>query len=519
MTRITLDAPRVSGRAVAFSWAVEPATDLYTQSAFTMRFPENVDLDGLPQAFWWRIMLLCLHAHWPLLRPCEVVLPVSLPEGEREAWLRLTDAAVATLEALRGGSDIARTIDIVSAGPALPTPSARGGPHPPQLVASCFSGGRDSLAQAGLLAELGADVLLVATTSPVSWATDHETSRRREVLASVGERGPFEVIEVVSDLRGNCWNDFPGPRYGLGINELGDTFLYLAAALAAGLARDARQALIASETQVQESIKPAGMVIQHKHYMYSAATLRAVSAIFRPFGIETGSLTSALHPFQVQRLLAVRFQRLRDLQYSCWELQPGEAACSRCSKCRNVALNLLACGVSPAVAGIDFVALMDAQRDWRPPSDGPREREEHGAARRALPEATADAGRTQQLCRCLVSTPAERLERLDFGRNATDRARAIATYSRMRGLALAVPLDPEPGYRAGYLDLVDARFRDGLRAILDEHFSPAPPESYAELVANTQLLGDWITAPLRSSMPTASAAPADGALTQVLARR
>ena len=93
---ITLAPPEVLGGEVQFDWSVTPATQLYKQTSFDLRFPPSVALARVPESLWWRIGLMCLHAHWPLLRPCRVVLPVALPPEEVEFWLRLTDAAVAT---------------------------------------------------------------------------------------------------------------------------------------------------------------------------------------------------------------------------------------------------------------------------------------------------------------------------------------------------------------------------------------------------------------------------------------
>jgi hypothetical protein len=46
-----------------------------------------------------------------------VVLPVRLDPGEREFWLRMCDAQVATLEAYASASDTARAIDLVEREP------------------------------------------------------------------------------------------------------------------------------------------------------------------------------------------------------------------------------------------------------------------------------------------------------------------------------------------------------------------------------------------------------------------
>jgi hypothetical protein len=121
---IELSDPVLSDHEVAFSWTVSPATELYGRTSFQLRFPDSVDLRAVPESLWWRLALICLHAHWPLLRPCRVLLPVRLPAGELEFWLRLTDAAVATLEAKVGGDDSRRTIELSCSGPSLAMPES-----------------------------------------------------------------------------------------------------------------------------------------------------------------------------------------------------------------------------------------------------------------------------------------------------------------------------------------------------------------------------------------------------------
>jgi perosamine synthetase len=484
---IELSEPDVSRHEAVFRFTVTPATDLYRESSFSLRFPSTIDLEHVPTALWWRVALMCLHAHWPLLRPCRVQLPVRLARGEAELWLRLTDAAIATLEAHRGGSDTARTIELIESGPPvhLPRPAT-----PRAGVVSCFSGGRDSLTQAAMLSELSRPPLLVSVTSPVTWSVEHETPRRREVLDAIVARRGLELVEVESDLRGN-WNNEFSYQHGVAVNEVSDTLLYLAAATAVAAARGARHVLMASEAEVQENVKPGGMVIQARHYMYSAVTMRALSAALAPAGIQIGSLTSSMRQFQVQRLLAARYADLRDLQYSCWELQTDQRACSRCRECRGIALNLLAEGVSPATAGIDLLTLLQSLAEWSP---GDRYlRAEAGT----LPRERAGAAHEMQELRCLVGSGREDVARHLEGGSAEQRERALEIYERLRGEALRHSPEPEPGYRDGYLELVDEELREPVRAIIAEHFEPAPEESYAQMLANTRLLSRWITDPLR----------------------
>jgi perosamine synthetase len=485
---IELAEPDISRREAVFAFTVTPHSRLYRESSFHLRFPDTIDLRDVPAALWWRIALMCLHAHWPLLRPCRIQLPVRLAAGEAELWLRLTDAAVATLEAHRGGSDTARTIELIETGPPAELPHAA---EATDRIVSCFSGGRDSITQAAMLCELTRPPLLVSVTSPVAWSVEHETPRRRQVLEAIVARRGLELIEVESDLRASWNNDFSYP-HGIAVNEVSDTLLYLAAATAVASARRARLVLMASEAEVQENAKPGGMVIQARHYMYSAVTMRALSAALAPSGIEIGSLTSSLRQFQVQRLLASRYADLRDLQYSCWELREDQGACSRCRECRGIALNLLADGVAPSAAGIDLLELLNSLADWSP---GERYLNVPGGS---LPRERAGAAHEAQELRCLVKTRREDVAKLlDHSGPSRDRERALAIFDRLRAQAVIRDPGPEPGYRDGYLELVDAELREAVRAILAEHFEPAPVDSYAQILRNTRLLARWISDPIR----------------------
>lgn len=504
---IELAAPRVEGQTVHFAWHVDPPSELYTRPEFDLTFPDAVDLRRIPPDLWWRIALLCLHAHWPLLRPCRVTLPVRLPEAEAEAWLRLTDAGVASLEAAADGHDTARSIELVGSGPVLaPLPALSDGDEGP--VVSCFSGGRDSTAQLAMLSELGVSPVLVAVTSPGPWNNEHVTPRRRFVLSETARRRGLELLEVNSNLRGNWDNGFAAVRYGVGVNELTDTLLYLAAAIVVAAARGARLVMMASEAEVQENARREGMVVQMQHFMYSAVTHAVVSGVFGSAGIQVGSLTYPLAQFQVQRLLAERYSDLRDLQYSCWELSPEQAACSRCVECRGIALNLVAAGVSPSEAGIDMVELLHANHDWRP---GTRYVTD-GVSPHAHPRKTVGRGLEMQALRCLAHTPAQQVAELIDGRGSeSERRRALEIYSGLREQALTFELEPEPGYLTGYLELVPESLREGTRAILDEHFAGAPLKAHAENLGRIRMLSDWITAPLRPGAVrdrVAGAAPA-----------
>lgn len=495
-TTIRLSKPSVSANSVRFEWSVEPKTSLYSRTSFELEFPPAVNIHQIPEALWMRVMMICLHSHWAVMRPCRVVLPCRLPDGEIEFWNRLTDAAAWALETRRGderGSFTERTrraIEFVETGEPVGdlTPAPDNG-----TVAACFSGGRDSLTQLALLQELGEQPFLVTTTSSRLGSEEMVAERRRMVIDEIQRRRDIELIEVESDFR-SCFdnrNERAG-RFGVSVNEISDTFLYFAAAWAVAHARGARSVFLASEAEVQESIRRDGMVIQYTHFMYSAASQSALRGLIEPTAIGYGGLTYPLLQFQIHRLLNTRFADIRDLQYSCWEQRPGEGACSRCPMCFLGAVNLMSDRVAPHEIDIDLNSVLVAQRDWQPEASP-------AASGTAVP-VSARKYIQSHASRFFRELDPESLAR--FAGPAGLSAEALSAARQIKAAAMEAPdPGPEPGYRAGYLELIDGRLRDGLEAIISEHFEAEPPEHYADLLRNSRILGDWIAAPLKGTQP------------------
>lgn len=489
MNRIELLEPEVGARSVSFRWRVEPASALYHRTSFTLEFPPGVDVSRVPPALWWRVALLCLHPHWALLRPCQVRLPVRLEPGEAEAWLRLVDAAVDTLEATRGTSDTARAVTLVEG--TRPAPAWTLAPDAGRCAVA-FSAGKDSLLTAGLLAELTDSPVLVTTTSELPPLHDHATERRRHVLEEVQRRRGVTLVEVKSDFRSATDNGF-GDRMGypVAVSETTDTHLYLAALLAAGLSLGATHFFVASENEVQENVERDGRVVQHTHFMYAATTLAALDAVFRPAGAAISSLTPALHAGQVQRLLVTRYPDLYGLQYSCWKVGAGESACSRCSKCLSVALGVLAAGGSPARMGIDLGRLLEAPHEFRLEDPGPS----------ALPGQLVGRRIREQRVRDLRAIPARRVAAALARRRLADLlsprgARALAAWRRLRRANAGIPLRDEPGWRPGYMRFTDPLLAVRLAAIYGAAFPADPPSAYADALARSAGLAEWIASPL-----------------------
>jgi perosamine synthetase len=510
---LTLHEPMVGTHEVTYRWTITPNSALYTDSSFSLRFPPSVDLANVPHALWWRIALICLHPHWALLRPCQVVLPVSLTNAEREFWLRLSDAVVATLEGTADRPDTLRKIEIVDGGPQLEALTAvpdRGG------VVCCFSGGKDATTQAALVAELGETPILVTTTAPSGWNHEHTAAPRRELLVEAARRRSWELVEVNSDLPTCADNRFPVERYGVGLNELTDQCLYLANAIVVAFARGSRRVLMASEVEVQDNAQRDGLVVEHSHRQYSVATLHALSAILAPSGVSIGTLTAPLHYWQVQRLLATRYRDLLDMQYSCWAVGEDQQACGRCYECRQVALELLAIGISPADVGIGLVGLLTAQRSWKPKHlqlDAVNGRVLAGASIELedldspqMVKAAAGREREAQQLRCIAQTPPERvaemIERATTPTTAAESQDGLLAWAELRATAARYDVGPYPGYCPAYLELIDESWRASLAAILDEHFDRRPDGDFTDKLARTRAVSDWITEPLSAVQHT-----------------
>ncbi len=493
MTRIRVNTPEISGQTLRVSWTVDPPTSLYRQQAFTLEFPALVDLRAVPERVLALAAVLCLHPHWVLLRPCRVELAFPLPDAEREVWYRLMDAALVTLAAHAGMGDLERSVVLSGTGAAAP---ARRLPASERCSTS-FSSGKDSLLQAGLLTELTWQPVLVATTSPLPGRPDHLTARRRAVFAQIQTRRRLTFVEVRSDFREVVDYDFSHAAAGFStsVTELTDTFLFLSAQVIASVALGVTHLFQASEAEVQETTEDArGRIIQHRHFMYSAATQRAVSALLAPHGLELSSLTSPLHATQVLRLLWTRYADLSDLQYSCWMLGEHEQTCSRCRDCFEHTFGALAVWDRPARMGLDLPRILREQRDWTPRTLDPRDPA-------PLPSQLASQRNSRHV---LANVRAATLPAWVWAM-VRDHPRTLCSREGLEALAhfraIKRRLDPAapewpPRYRPGYLALVDPWLRDRVGAIYAHHFAPEPEAQYADLLRRTRTLGDWLSAPL-----------------------
>ena len=477
MHRIDLLAPAVEGQSVTFRWTVEPAATLYRKTSFTMTFPAMVDLSRIPARLWWDIAMLCLHPHWLLLRPCTIHLPLNLAEAERRFWLQHLQNGVDTLDALGPAQLRGQPLGItfVCAGLDVPRTPLQG-----SGFGTSFSSGKDSLLQAALLCELTQRPLLVATTSPLPPLADHGTERRRKVFAAIQARRDVQFVEVVSDFRSIWDNGFSGRMgYGPAVNELTDTFLYMSSLLAAGAALGATHLFVASEAEVQINASLEGRIVQHSHFMYSAATQRALARLLSAYGISFGSLIWPLYSMQVQQLLWARYSDLCDLQYSCWRVGLGEATCSQCDQCFRIAMTALASGEDPQRMGIDLLKVLAYGPIWEKLFD-------HNAPPPALPQISNMARVHRRIWDLIARTSF--LHILGILLRARPRAllsrQALATLRQFRQLqqcARRLPSLPPQGIREAFLDWLDPALRDRLITLYTQYFPREPRADHAEI--------------------------------------
>lgn len=365
MNEIRFQHLRIGESCGQFEWSVEPTTALYHRTTFTLDYSGALDPRTLPERMWWTAGLLCLHSHWNLLRPCRVILPITLPAGEIEFWQRLLDGERVTLEKSRGTGDFERSIEIECRGPE---PAARELPPAVGRYPAAFSGGKDSLLQAGLLCELTGPPLLVMTRSEMPPTKDQVSVWRRRVLDEMSRRKGCKWVELNSDLRSGWWNDFSRELgYGQTVNEITDTFLYTANLLVVAAARGIKNICLASEYDLSETTRYHGRVAQYPEFMYSTITMNSLNALFSQWGISFSSVIGALTGYRNLELLRRRYPEIADLEISCWAVQDeNQRACSCCGKCLRIAIVLLALDEDPATIGIDVAQVFESQAAWDP---------------------------------------------------------------------------------------------------------------------------------------------------------
>lgn len=464
MRNIYLTPPLVQGQQVHFQWRVEPQSDLYRKSGFTLTFPDTVDPVRVPKRLWWDLFLLCIHPHWLLLQPCEIHLPIRLGSSLRRFWMQLLSNGWDTLRAYappKHAQDLA--ISIAEGDLDVPYESVVGSGY-----GTAFSGGKDSLLQAGLLFELTERPLLVATTSPMPPLADHVSVRRRELFEQIKRRRHPVFVEVTTCFRSNWDNSFSGRQgFRVAVNELTDTFLYTANLVAVGVALGYTHLFVASEAELQETAIIDDKIVQHSHFMYTAATQRAIARLFARYGLHFGSLTWPLHSMQIQQLLWSRYPDLADLQYSCWRVPVDKATCSECEQCLRVAVTALEQGHDPQQMGIDLPKVVRFASKWKPLTP-------HFSSQRLPQDDAADLLGTR------VADAIRRTSLVRFGKvllkergkySRKEILGALLRFKRLQKRVANLPVPPPMGVRQGFFEWIDPDLRTKLISIYSHHFA------------------------------------------------
>jgi hypothetical protein len=352
---------------VKVKWTVHPESIIYRQTSFTLDFGAALDPRTLPLKLWWTVVLLTIHSHWNLLRPCRVVLPVSLSAGEIEYWQRLLDLQRVTLEKYRGTADFERTIEIACDGPVLAEENL---PSPVERWATAFSGGKDSLVQTALLCELTERPLLVNVSSPMPPLIDNDWPYRDRTMNEIVRRRDVELVIVKSDLR-NIWPHYEIPHklgYQLSMGLLGDTHFYIAIMFAVAASRGVRRLSLAVEIENDQSEDYHGRTAFYDfNTTYALPLLMIIDRLLNRFGMEFGSLLIPFNHYQIEKLIRKRYADLADLQISCfWMEKPTERSCSRCAKCIRIAMLLLSMGEDPATLDIDLTRMFTPPYNYDP---------------------------------------------------------------------------------------------------------------------------------------------------------
>lgn len=492
VTEIVLITPVIDKQTVYFNWIVSPETELYKKTGFYLTFPDSVPLDDVPMRLWWTVFLICIHSHWALLSPCDIYLPVRLAPGEAETWTRLLMTYINTLDALATDRELSRDIRIIEQGEMVENvvPLIN-----KEVCATAFSGGKDSLAQAGLLMEMGFEPRLVATTSPMEGEYLHRSKFRAKAMQEMKNRFGLNLVEVHSDLREN-WDNLKPRQWGykLSLNELADTLLYTATLVITGYVCGATRLFLASENEVSRNCLSDGVFLQLTHFMYSALTQASISALLEPFGMRYGSLNSALHSNQIQELVVQRYANLSDLQCSCWLSDDTVKACSICAECKRLAWVSLAAGGSPARMGVDLIKMLKAYADFVP---DPKKLRPH------IPNRLVGESFKNQMAYAILGLSPETVQSYischhpDSLLDGTAEQAMQALHKIQAETLAEFPEPPSKSlYRAGFVNFLDRTIKEKLLCIFDDQFEAEDVCVYSEELENLLKEIDWVTQPL-----------------------
>jgi len=364
--------PQVTGNRVAFRWQCDPPVPLLLRDNFSIEYPFSVEDADVPESMWWSVLLGCAFATWNFLEDYTIVCDGGVSCEEREAWSRLADYERWMFQKYSDGTGRHRPFAVEASelahGAAAPRTEARG-------AASCLSGGKESLLQAGLLREMGSPMSLVNIISPIPSQRDHESRKRTRIMSQFAGCSWAELVRVRSDVRSTFDNNYPREHgAGVSFNELADSVIYASLALPVAWYHRRESVLLGSEWEVSWLKRQHNLPCPDTYAMYSIPTFAGIDATWRNlYGIGYGSLLFPLTQFCIESLLCTRYKDLLPMQDSCWRTDGIHDYCSQCEKCLRVASMLLAHKVSPTDIAIDLNRLFSPEssimRVWPPAYD------------------------------------------------------------------------------------------------------------------------------------------------------
>jgi hypothetical protein len=309
------------------------------------------------------------------------------------------------------------------------------------------------------------------------------------VIREIQRRRDAMLVEVVSDFRSIWDNGFAAScGYRFAVNEITDVFLYTASVIAASAALGRSELFVASEAEVQESAVLDGRIVQHHHFMYAAATQRALSALIAPYGIRLGSLLWPLYSVQVQQLLWSRYPDLADLQYSCWRVGLDQKTCSDCEQCYRTSMTALASGDDPQRMGIDLAKVLAFSPSWETMAT------DRELATSPLPQKVAARRANQRVYTSVRNVSVQHLvnllsQRMGEGAMSPEAREALATFREFQSRAQQTA-DSCVGTQQAFFEWLDPSLRDRLVAIYMSHFPGEPRETHAGAFLRSRVVAD-----------------------------
>jgi hypothetical protein len=256
----------------------------------------------------------------------------------------------------------------------------------------------------------------------------------------------------------------------------------------------ARQRLLVLPYKLfQENEEVDGKIIQHPHYMYSAATQRALARYLEPYGFRFGSLIWPLYSVQVQQLLWARYNDLCDLQYSCWRVEEGQATCSCCDQCMRIAMTAVAAGHNPERMGINLSRVMSYAPEWDPIKPRSSSIPQMRVGQRLRDNVVGAIKGTSTVQFAITGLSATPLRLLSW-----DTWKMFASYRRLRNRVRGLPDPPKLGVREAFLDWLEPELRERLIHIYTAYFPLEQKHHHLKVFQRSHILTQRATSTLKS---------------------